>query len=222
MEVLSARMRILLETAYWYFERLHFAKSFGEEYQTCCLSLDIAQLRLLRWGVASRLLNRDETAGTLHPGTSLLPKQVIPYAQALLGKVIDFLKEAEDKYHVDLAKGGTHKQALLDHASLEDKVASLHHRIHNISMRRLNSGRWGRRVKFALSKKDDFDNLSQGLRSTMDELFSLLGLVLFHELCDVEASEIRIEEALPEFNTVAVKEDELLAQAIAKLDPEVS
>jgi hypothetical protein len=156
---------------------------------------------------------------------TILSETEVKHAQALMGHVIQLFAEAEE-----LAQKYTGKEEdlmLVDEASDgRDDIGKLCQKMRHICLQRQRGTSAAKKAKWSLYTKEKFGELVNNMHTLIDDLVDLFPSQTpqtfamkqrQRELCDQEAKEMREEVALPKLQTVALKQDQALAEAIARL-----
>jgi hypothetical protein len=100
-------------------------------------------------------------------------------------------------------------------------TAKLCQKMRNICLQRQRQTNMAKKAKWSLFSKEKFIELVDNTQKLIDDLenvFSAETRVIKEEsLCEQEANDLRNEKALPELQKIAIAQDALLAEAIAKL-----
>ena len=123
------------------FDYIQIGRSFGRDYHTGLLKLDVARLRLTRWGQAVGLGPILDKATSLQSTT--LAVENISVAESLLGQIQALFKDAQDskRFPQDASTGEN-----LDSADGSDgALTSLHQKMRALAIRR--QGKAGLREK---------------------------------------------------------------------------
>lgn len=214
----------VFETAVDGFQYVQLGKQFGTDAQTAWLKLDNAQLRLSRWGEAIGLTKGVEEAESLQ--STLLTPEAVQRAEDRLGHIVNLFKKAEATSNALSSKAGSAHGL----GALEDdnsKASSLHQRMRDLCRRRQRNTSFGKKAKWAIFEREQFNRLMEDIKTLVDDLVDLFpageaGEAELRQLCDEEAKTFRGEAALPDLQSIAAEQDVILEKAIARLDAQVS
>jgi hypothetical protein len=218
LSVSVVALATIFDSALNCFKHVKVAKSFGSDYQTYVLRLQNLQLRLSRWGETVGL-GKDLTAG----GQSMvgaLPDSQLKQAEELVGHIIRLFSDAEelaDKY----AGSAGDLVVIEEDAQGLGGTAKLCQKMRDICLRRQRQTNAAKKTKWSLFSREKFIELVDNIQKLIDDLESVFPaetrISKEQNLCEQEASELREEKALPELQKITLKQDALLAEAIAKL-----
>jgi hypothetical protein len=218
LSVSVVALATIFDSALNCFKHVKVAKSFGSDYQTYVLRLQNLQLRLSRWGeivgLGKRLTAVEQNAA------SSLPESQLKQAEALVGHVAQLFYDAEEL--ADKYAGESDDLIVLDEdAQGLGDTAKLCHKMRNICLRRQRQVNVSKKTKWSLFSREKLIELVDNIQKLIDDLENVFPaetrVSKEQNLCEQEASELREEKALPELQRIALKQDALLAEAIAKL-----
>jgi len=206
----------LFETAIDGFRYVRAGREFGTDFQTSCLQLDNAQLRLSRWGEAVGLGLQTAAAATLE--TTTVPKEDIKRAEERLGHIVALFQQAETVTNDFRARTGSQDATEID-TIMSPATRTLHERMLKICRQRQRDTSAGKKAQWALFGKDHFKSLVADVDALVRDLVELFPATVPAQkiLCNQEAEEFRDVEALATLKEVAEEHDALLAKALAKL-----
>ena len=160
----------LFETAIDGFRYVKSGKEFGTSFQTSCLQLDNAQLRLSRWGEAVGLGSQTAAAMTLQ--TTSIPAKDVTRAEAVLGQIVTLFQRAETVTNDFRAKHGTHDETEID-TVMPPGTCTLRERMLKICRQRQRSTSAGKKAKWAVYERDHFRNLVADVDTLVRDLVEL-------------------------------------------------
>lgn len=206
----------LFETAIDGFRYVRAGREFGIDFQTSCLQLDNAQLRLSRWGEAVGLGSQTAATTTLQ-ATSVAQKD-IKRAEALLGHIVVLFQQAETVTNEFRAKHSSQDETEID-TLMPPFTRTLRKHVLKICHRRQRNTSVGQKAKWAVYEKDHFNSLVANVDTLVHDLVELFPATqsVQETLCDREAEDFRDVEALTTLKDIAKAHDTLLANALAKL-----
>jgi hypothetical protein len=218
LSVSVVALATIFDSALNCFKHVKVAKSFGIDYQTYVLRLQNLQLRLSRWGETVGL-GKDVTAHEQSTPSSL-PESQLKRAEELVGHIIRLFSDAEDL--ADKYAGDSADLVVIDGdvQGLGD-IAKLCQKMRKICLQRQRQTNVAKKAKWSLFSREKFIELVDNIQKLIDDLENVFPaetkVIKEADLCKQEASELRNEKALPELQKIALAQDALLAEAIAKL-----
>jgi hypothetical protein len=218
LSVSVVALATIFDSALNCFKHVKVAKSFGVDYQTYVLRLQNLQLRLSRWGETVGL-GKDVTAHEQSTPSSL-PELQLKRAEELVGHIIRLFSDAEDL--ADKYAGDSADLVVIDGdvQGLGD-IAKLCQKMRKICLQRQRQTNVAKKAKWSLFSREKFIELVDNIQKLIDDLENVFPaetkVIKEADLCKQEASELRNEKALPELQKIALAQDALLAEAIAKL-----
>ncbi|KAL6240401.1 hypothetical protein RBB50_012683 [Rhinocladiella similis] len=192
------------------FEYVQLARNFDQDFQTAILKLDIAKLRLSRWGQSVGLDQVVEGMQSL-PGVSGSADDH-EKAKELLDQIVGLFEDAEHT-SAKLKSPGSDTKVYDTTHDLDEATTSLHKRLEMLSLKRFKPGNVLKKAKWALHKEKSFNRLIQDtteLVSGLIELFPAAQPKQKH-LCEEDGSELASD-----------KNASLIAPIVAEQDPELS
>jgi hypothetical protein len=218
LSVSVVALATIFDSALNCFKHVKVAKSFGSDYQTYVLRLQNLQLRLSRWG---EIVGLGKGLAALETSTaSPLQESQLKQAEELVGHIAQLFYDAEglaNKY----ADKPDDLVALDEDAHGLGDTAKVCQKMRDICLRRQRRTNVAKKVKWSLFSREKFIELVDNIQKLIDDLENVFPaetrISKEQNLCEQEASELREEKALPELQKIALKQDALLAEAIAKL-----
>ncbi|KAL9625285.1 MAG: hypothetical protein Q9160_000687 [Pyrenula sp. 1 TL-2023] len=153
------------------FEFIQIARQFDKDFRTAILKLDIAKLRLCRWGRAvqlERIQNESKVSSICLSGT----KEEQEKAKQLLEQIVELFEDAEKKSN-RLQSASPGPQAYVGGDDLDRGAASLHRRLGKLSLKRFGSGDLVKRAKWALHQEKFLNRLIDDVTDLLDGLTEL-------------------------------------------------
>ena len=199
------------------FEYVQLGKSLGKDFQTSTLKLDVARLRLSRWGEALGLSGDVTDVSSL--GTTRLSAEDVPKAESLLGQILALFADAEEmsgKYKSRAAAGDASLAVLDVQAEMDTLHRSLHEKMRGLSIRRQNKTPLRQKAKWALYEKKQYDRLVADVIELVNALVEMFPALRpeQQELCKAEVSDINGKDELPVLGTIVASQDHDLYAAI--------
>ncbi|GKZ25081.1 hypothetical protein AbraIFM66951_005288 [Aspergillus brasiliensis] len=215
MDQLSEQSK-LLNQAVGFFGSLQIGDSFGKEFQTSLLKVDVIKLRLTRWGKSVGLANLDDLGSARE--IKLAPED-IPKVQDLLNEILDLIADA-DKLSGRFKKKNPAALTMDPGKELDNTSASLHQQ-----MDELAKGRQGNSVvnpddALVIYQMKDFSRLIEDTNSLVDDLIELFPAVKDEQrkICEDEVSQMKkVKNGLPLLKDVAAGQDDLLSETVVKV-----
>ncbi|KAH7129863.1 prion-inhibition and propagation-domain-containing protein [Dactylonectria estremocensis] len=199
------------------FEYVQIGRSFGRDFQTSLLKLDVARLQLTRWGESMGLGSVLDEVQSLVP--TRLSSTKVPLAERLLGQILDLFTEAERASNRNLPASSS-QTSLAAHCSASDLdgvPASLHQRMRDLAIRRQGKAGVREKVKWALNGKKQLSRLIEDIHDLVSELMDLQpDLEGQRRLCEAEISGMNCETDLAALRDVAADQDKVLSETIKK------
>ncbi|KAH6676742.1 prion-inhibition and propagation-domain-containing protein [Halenospora varia] len=213
------------------FEFIQLGRNFGKDYQTCQLKLDVAALRLSRWGLAVGLGNLPNAEGTIVQPEVVATARELKILARILEDMFNNIEEwrkrserFEAKAQRDEANNSQYSGLKLydPEKELEGGSRFLHRTITGIVTRRHRKddnpvGFW-RKTKWALYEKNVFDLLIADITKDMDCLESVFPAVkkALAETSKAELGTISKNDDLKLLASVAGSSDKVLVEAVTK------
>jgi hypothetical protein len=206
------------------FEYIQIGRNFGKDFQTNLLKLDVARLKLTRWGKAVGISSIDEVSSLQK---TLLSKDDIEKAEELIGQILDLFADAEGvsvRYKKRISP--TKSLAILDsNTELDENSASLHNALRQLAIQRQGKTGLRQKAKWALYEEKHFTRLIEDVRTLVTDLVEAFPAVedAQKQLSETEVVQLKnnnnnnqTNDSLSLLQKVAAGEDEHLAAAIAK------
>lgn len=197
------------------FEYIQVARNFDHDYQTAVLKLDVARLRLTRWGSSVGLDRIDDTTHTL-PGAAGSVNEY-ELAKDLLEQIVQLFEVAEKQSGRSRSepdnRGGDTGDAT---KNLDHPVASLHQKLENLSLKRFKPSTVIKKAKWALYKEKYLNRLIDDSTGLIDELVDLFPAAQAEQkrLCNEEGAELAKDENIPLLVPVLDEQDHELSASV--------
>lgn len=179
------------------FEYVLIGRNFGKSFQTSLLKLDVARLRLSRWGQAVGLgPSLDGVQSLQQTQIPLLSVNEINQAEQILGQILDLFADAEGISQRFKKRRNAHYSGdLVVHdatTDLQPVQASLHQKMRELALRRQGQTGLRQKAKWALCEEKHFSWLIEDVTGLVNDLVDLFPAAeaTQRQLCDVEVSEI--------------------------------
>ncbi|KAH8881895.1 hypothetical protein GQ53DRAFT_734651 [Thozetella sp. PMI_491] len=194
------------------FEYIQLGRNFGTDYQTCQLRLDIARLRLSRWGAAVNI-NSDVKFADIDPaeGAPLLAKQTLEQILNL------FVKAYSESSTFKLTARSSSDLAPFDPASNSNRVVvSLRSAMDALTRKRHQQTSLSKKISWALYKQKYLTRLVDDIHELLDGLESIFPQQeAYRRMAELEAEEIGDVSRLQVLSEAA-QDDLLLREAVEK------
>ena len=212
-----ASISTVFQSAVDCFGYVQAGKTFSSDYQTNCLKLSNAEVRLIRWGNAIGLGSSTTDAQSLE-GLSVR-REDVEYAEVLLGHIVHLFTTAQKNgasYNACNNKPGSVAQPSGEVATLQQKM-----RLRCSNLQRQTTRR--QKLQWALFDNKHFARMVDDVQSLVDDLVKLFppDKSKEQELCEQEANALRDEPALPRLRDVASDCDKPLEEAINRLSAQI-
>ncbi|OQN95378.1 hypothetical protein B0A48_18613 [Cryoendolithus antarcticus] len=200
----NASLAGLFETAIDGFRYVRVGQEFGTDLQTNCLMLDNAQVRLSRCGEAVGLSVQTAAATSLQ-NTTVSKEDIDRAEDRLVTNDFRAKKESENEIEINLI--------------MPPGTRTLRERMQKICHQRQRGTSIGKKAKWAIYKKEHFQNLVGNVDTLVRDLVELFPATHPSQsvLCDEEAEEFRDVEALDLLKDIAKAHDAPFADSLAKL-----
>lgn len=192
------------------FGYIQLGRNFGSDYQTCQLRLDIARLRLSRWGAAVDI-NGNARFAEIYPsdGQARTAKRTLEQILNLFARAY-----AESSNFKLTARAGD--LALFDSSTNTNRtVVSLRNTMHELARKRQNRTSLSKKISWALYRQKHLDRLIDDIHELLDGLESIFQQDTFTRMAEVEVEEMSDAPRL-EVLAQAAQDDPLLREAAAR------
>ncbi len=175
------------------YEYIQIARDFDQNFQTAILKLDIAKLRLSRWGHSIGL-------DCAELGVQTLPDVVgsqsdHEQAKALLEQIVQLFEEAE-RNSIKSKLPEKDSRTYNTTSDLDQATTSLHKKLERLSIKRFKPGNILKKTKWALYKEKNLNRLIQDTTELVDALVELFSAAhrSQKQLCEEEGSVLALDE----------------------------
>ncbi|KAL9624203.1 MAG: hypothetical protein Q9160_001450 [Pyrenula sp. 1 TL-2023] len=198
------------------FNYVHLAKTFDRDTQTTQLKLDVAKLRLSRWGRSVGLDEVNETRPSLPPGLSSSANE-LERAKKLLEHIYRLFEDAETQSRKLLANddrvmtgSGTPSTELVQ------PTASLHDKLNKLSLRNFKPKHAWARAKWALHSEQHVRKLIVDVTEAVKDLVELFpaGQTVQEQLIEEEGRELASDENVARLQPLLAEQDPELNAAV--------
>jgi len=191
------------------FEYIQLGRNFGTDYQTCQIRLDIAQLRLSRWGAAvDAQSNPDFTE--VHPRSNDAQT-----AKRTLEQLLKLLHHAYTQSY-DFKSGAKEEElAVFDPSSNTNQaVKSLRTKLRTLTTGRKKSTDLSKKISWALYKQKFFTRLIDDIQELLDGLEKIYPVKeSYKQLAEEEIGELEDEVSLRIVSEASQDTDNILRAA---------
>jgi len=174
------------------FEFIQLGRQFGKDYQTSVLKLDIARLRLTRWGKAVNI-NCDPNVQHV-----MATKKEVDTAKDVLEQILDLFRESErisEKYKPKAKPGELELYNPTN--DLEPTVLALHNKMRELAIRRQKGASLKQKTAWALYQMKNFTRLVQDITELVDGLEKIFPVEgRRRQLVEIEITEVQDEPSL--------------------------
>ncbi|KAG7294268.1 hypothetical protein NEMBOFW57_004338 [Staphylotrichum longicolle] len=197
------------------FEYIQLGRHFERDYATCQLKLDVAKLRLTRWGEAVKI-NDDLRFQSIEPG-----EKSVKWAQSLIRQIIKLFDSAwETSNEYELV---TDQQNLVvfEDKDMKPVERALHNQMKVMADRRLkrHATSLSKKIAWALYGRKSLERIIEGITGLIDGLekaFPAEVEAVRHKLVEIEIEEVEDEASLTVLKDAAVGIDTALSNAAAQ------
>ncbi|MCJ1328723.1 hypothetical protein MMC10_005400 [Thelotrema lepadinum] len=214
----------LLDNAIDWFKYIQLAKNADEAISVGFLKLQVASVRLSRWGelVGVWELAGNEEAVNAQLVTALGSQHRAELAKTILGHVLRRLRRAQDDHSSTISANRvrTDEEAQSHHtgSNLTQTARNLHEDFYAMSISNRQPTTLLQKVHRALYQKDSMEELMRDVKELVDNLFQLCpnGEERQRQLCVNEVSQIKDPQSLRLLQKIIRGQDDILAQETAR------
>ena len=202
------------------FDYIQLAGDFDQDYQTATLKLDVARLRLSRWGVSVGLDRVDQTTETLPGAAGSLSEH--EKAKNLLEQIVYLFNHAESQSATLKSPKDERNTGAYDATQdLDQAAASLHQKLERLSLKRFKPSNVLKKAKWALYKEKYLNRLIQDTTELIDGLIDLFPAAQPEQqrLCADEGTELAADENRSLIVPIIAEQDPSLSSAIQSQHP---
>jgi hypothetical protein len=194
------------------FEYVQLGRNFATDYQTCQLRLDIARLRLSRWGAAVDI-NNDARFADVDPADGQ-----VRTAKHTLEQILSLFGRAYNESSVFKLSARPDDLALFDPASNTNQtVVALRNSMHELARKRQKQTSLSKKISWALYKQKYLTRLIDDIQELLDGLESIFPKQeAYKRMVEVEVEEIGDIPRL-QILSEAAQDDTLLRDAARKM-----
>ncbi|CZR58313.1 related to Heterokaryon incompatibility protein s [Phialocephala subalpina] len=193
------------------FEYIQLGRNFGTDYQTCQLRLDIARLRLSRWGAAVDI-NDNVRFAEIKP----IDDEACT-AKSTLEQILNLFSRAYTESSAFKLRARADDLVLSDPSTNADQtIVALRNSMHELARKRQKRTSLSKKISWALYKHKYLTRLIVDINELLDSLESIFAQPeAYKRMVEVEIEEISDEPRL-QILSEAAEDDMLLCQAVNK------
>ncbi|KAL8988425.1 MAG: hypothetical protein Q9169_008556 [Polycauliona sp. 2 TL-2023] len=196
------------------FEYVQFGLEFGQDFGKCLLKMDVARLRISRWGAAMGFNMKS------HLGQQISASDAeIRVAQSLLEQILEIFEDAERmseqyKKHAPVKKDESNSM-LIDTANPDADLSyqRLHLTMRELAIQRQKGTSFRKKAAWAFYERKKFERMIEDVRVLTDQLIELFPRAQDDQraLCKTEVSAIDETKDLVLLEDVASEGDIMLS-----------
>ena len=201
------------------FEYVQLGRSFGHSFETKQLKLDIARLRLSRWGQSVGINGNLKDVQSLdQTSVSVVNRDK---AEEILGQIEALFTKAQKRstgYKNTARSEATNPLEHNPETDLRSVTSSLHRKMSQISINRQDRTRLTKKAKWVLYEERHFERLIEDITNLVNGLVELFPAAESSQrgLCRQEVSELGTNEDLPLLRDLANIVDSNLEAAVTE------
>lgn len=197
------------------FEYIQLGRNFGTDYQTCQIRLDIARLRLSRWGPAVDIGHNPDFA-VIDPSTDEART-----AKRTLEQLLKLFRDAYTQSYDFKSEAREEDLAVFDpRTNTNQGIMVLRTTIQALTRKRQKSTGLSKKISWALYKQKYFSRLIDDIQELLDGLEKIFPVQeTYKRLVEDEVGEVQDETSLRMMSEASLETDELLrVAAVEKLE----
>ncbi len=193
------------------FEYIQLGRNFDKDYQTSQLRLDIARLRLTRWGETVEI-NQDDRFTQGDP-----PDEEARLAKRTLVHIYNLFEMASMESSRFKRKATENELALFDpNTNTNQAAVALRSSMRAIAAKRQDRISLSKKISWALYKKEKLDGLLESIHGFLDDLENLFPRrEAYRRVAEIEVEEVGEPPRL-QLLADAAQDDELLVEAVRR------
>lgn len=198
------------------FEYVYLAKNFDQDSKNSQLKLDIAKLKLSRWGHSVGLNDVDETTISALPLDIASSPEECEKAKQLLDNISTLFEKAESKSGGPSPKATTTTANDPPSAELDPSATSLHKRLSKLSLQNFTRIRVIKRTRWALFTERHARKLVEDITEQINGLVELFPAAqpVQKRLCQEEGRALAADKNVSLLEPLLAKQDPELGAAI--------
>jgi Prion-inhibition and propagation len=197
------------------FEYVQLGCHFGKDYGKCLLKLDLAKVRMSRWGAAMGLVSDLQQQIQISDHDCRLTHR-------LLEQIKDSFEDAEslsDSFKKRTARRGTQSDDLATYdaqSDLDPEYQRLHLTMRELAIKRQRGTSIVKKTSWALYERKKFDTLIGEVTGLIDQLVDLFPSIKDNQrtLCTSEVSAVGETRDLALVQDIASSDDKLLEESL--------
>jgi Prion-inhibition and propagation len=210
------------------FEYIRVGRSLGADHQTAIVKLDLARLRLTRWGRSVGIVQGDQDIDEAVAVTQLrskldAPEKDFETVTNTLGQLFNLFKRSAETSNPLSSRIQWGDET--ENSTLNADIAFLHKRMRDLAIQRQKKSTVLQKTAWALYKKKDFTNLVDQITELTSALVEVAPVkAQQQELCRAEVEEISNDRSLVVLNDILADQasdenahlDDLLHETVVK------
>jgi Prion-inhibition and propagation len=210
------------------FEYIRIGRSLGADYQTAIIKLDLARLRLTRWGRSVGILQGDQDIDEAVAITQLksklgAPEKDFETVTNTIGQLFTLFKMTAETSNRLSSRSGLEDE--VDNSIDNTDIRFLHDKMRDLALQRQKKSTVLQKTAWALYRKKDFTNLVDQIAELPSALVEVTSVqAQQQELCRAEVEEISNDRSLVVLNDVLAESargedvnlDDLLHETVVK------
>ncbi|SCO78477.1 related to Heterokaryon incompatibility protein s [Fusarium oxysporum] len=194
------------------FEYIQLGRNFGEDYQTCQVKLDIARLRLSRWGDAVKI-NNDSRFTEVKPSNNQ-----VRVAKNTLEQLLNLFRNAHTESSNFKLGAGEEELALFDPSTNTNQaVVALRNTMRDLAHKRQKTTSLSKKISWALYKQKAFMRLIEDIQELLDGLEAIFPQrEAYKRMVEIEIEEVGQGPGLQVLSDAAQETDDLLQEAASR------
>jgi Prion-inhibition and propagation len=188
------------------FEYIRIGRSLGAHHQTAIVKLDLARLRLTRWGRSVGIVQGDQDIDEAVAITQLksklgAPEKDFETVTNTLGQLFTLFKMSAETSNRLSSRIESEDET--DNSTLNADIAFLHKRMRDLAIQRQKKSTVLQKTSWALHRKKDFTNLVDQITELTSALVEVAPVkAQQQELCRAEVEEISNDRSLVVLNDI--------------------
>ncbi|RKK81383.1 hypothetical protein BFJ68_g16008 [Fusarium oxysporum] len=194
------------------FEYIQLGRNFGADYQTCQVKLDIARLRLSRWGDAVKI-NNDSRFTEVKPSNNQ-----VRVAKNTLEQLLNLFHNAHTESSNFKLGAGEEELALFDSSTNTNQaVVALRNTMRDLAHKRQKTTSLSKKISWALYKQKSFMRLIEDIQELLDGLEAIFPQQeAYKRMVEIEIEEVGEGPGLQVLSDAAQETDDLLQEAASR------
>ncbi|KAJ5362070.1 hypothetical protein N7541_002914 [Penicillium brevicompactum] len=187
------------------FEYLQLGRQFGRDFEHYQLKLDIAKLRLTRWGESVKV---NEDPRFANPATSDRDARQVQAILENLETLFQTVHRSSKRYSIDAEQ---RELVTFETNQMQPVFRRLHNRLDSLTRQRQKQTSYFKKAAWALYDCKSFDKMIRQISGFVEDLEKILPQErIRHRLAELEIEDIDHEASLMTLKAAAVSTDNLL------------